>query len=100
MIDMKKKEEFQNIGQAIRDLLNSYNLSNRFDEATLLASWERIVGKPLARRTKKVYMRNKVLVVEFDSPTIRKDFEFHKDEVLAVFRKEFGENLITGIIAI
>lgn len=97
---MKKKEEFQNIGQAIRELLNSYNLSSKFDEATLLSSWERLVGKPLARRTKKVYIKNKVLFVEFDSPTIRKDFEFHKEEVLQLFRKEFGENLITGIIAI
>jgi predicted nucleic acid-binding Zn ribbon protein len=96
----KNKEEFQSIGQAIRELLNSYNLSSKFDEANLLSSWERLVGKPLARRTKKVYIRNKTLFVEFDSPTIRKDFEFHKEEVLALFKKEFGEGIITGIIAI
>lgn len=96
----KNKEEFQNIGQAIRELLNSYNLSSKFDEANLLSSWERLVGKPLARRTKKVYIKNRVLFVEFDSPTIRKDFEFHKEEVLKMFKTEFGDGIITGIIAI
>jgi predicted nucleic acid-binding Zn ribbon protein len=96
---MKKKDEFQPIGQAIRDLLNSYNLSNRFDEANLLNSWERLVGKPIAKRTKKLYIKNQVLFVEFDSPSMRHDFEFHKGRVLDMFKTEFGEGMITGIVA-
>jgi predicted nucleic acid-binding Zn ribbon protein len=95
---MKKKEEFQSVGDAIRNLLNSYNLTSRFDEASLLASWERLVGVPIAKRTRKLYIKNKVLFVEFDSPSMRHDFEFHKDHVLEVFKKEFGEGVITGII--
>ena len=98
---MKKNQgdEFQSVGQAIRNLLNSYNLSSRFDEANLLNSWERLVGKPIAKRTKKIYIKNKVLFVEFDSPTMRHDFEFHKAHVLEMFKKEFGDGIITGIIA-
>jgi predicted nucleic acid-binding Zn ribbon protein len=95
---MKKKEEFESVGQAIRNLLNSYNLSGRFDEANVLSSWERLVGAPIAKRTKKLYIRNKVLFVEFDSPSMRHDFEFHKEHVLNLFKKEFGEGVITGII--
>lgn len=96
---MKKGDEFQSVGDAIRNLLNSYNLTSRFDEASLLNSWERLVGKPIAKRTKKLYIKNKVLFVEFDSPSMRHDFEFHKAHVLEVFKKEFGSDLITGIIA-
>lgn len=96
---MKKKDEFQSVGQAIRDLLNSYNLSSRFDEANLLNSWERLVGSPIARRTRKLYMRNNVLFVEFDSPSMRHDFEFHRAHVLEMFRKEFGTGVISNIIA-
>jgi predicted nucleic acid-binding Zn ribbon protein len=93
-----KPEEFQSVGDAIRKLLNSYNLSGKFDEANLLNSWERIVGKPIARRTKKLYVRNKVLFVEFDSPSMRHDFEFHKAHVLDMLQKEFGKEVVTGII--
>lgn len=96
---MKKKDEFQSVGQAIRDLLNSYNLSSRFDEANLLSSWERLVGSPIARRTKKLYIKNNVLFVEFDSPSMRHDFEFHRAHVLEMFRKEFGAGVISNIIA-
>ena len=94
-----KKNEFQSVGQAIRDLLNSYRLSSKYDEANIIESWERLVGKPIANRTKKIYIRNKVLFVEFDSPTMRHDFSLHKIEVLEVFRKEFGDGVITEIIA-
>jgi predicted nucleic acid-binding Zn ribbon protein len=98
---MKKKgqDEFQSVGQAIRNLLNSYNLSSRFDEANLVSSWERLVGTPIAKRTRTIYIRNRVLFVEFDSPSMRHDFEFHRDHVLELFKKEFGEGVITGIIA-
>jgi predicted nucleic acid-binding Zn ribbon protein len=94
-----KKNEFQSVGQAIRNMLNSYRLSNKYDEANIIESWERLVGKPIASRTKKVFIRNKVLFVEFDSPTMRHDFSLHKAEVLEVFRKEFGDGVITEIIA-
>lgn len=94
-----KKGEFQSVGQAIRDMLNTYRLSGKFDEAKLIDSWERLVGKPIAKRTKKIYIKNRVLFVEFDSPTMRHDFSLHKLEVLAMFKKEFGEGIITEIVA-
>ena len=94
-----KKNEFQSVGQAIRDLLNSYRLTSKYDEANIIESWERLVGKPIASRTKKIFIKNKVLFVEFDSPTMRHDFSLHKSEVLEVFRKEFGDGVITEIIA-
>lgn len=94
-----KKDEFQSVGQAIRDLLNTYRIANRYDEATIIDSWERLVGKPIAKRTKKIYIKNKVLFVEFDSPTMRNDFSLHKQEVLNVFNKEFGDGVISDIVA-
>lgn len=93
-----KKDDFQSVGQAIRNMLNTYRLSNKYDEATVVGSWERLVGKPIASRTRKVYMRNSVLFAEFDSPAMRQDFLLHKNQVLEIFKKEFGEGVITDII--
>jgi len=95
----KGKNEIQSVGQAIRELFNTYRLTSKFDEANLIDSWERLVGKPIAKRTKKLYIRNKVLFVEFDSPTMRHDFSLHRTHILDVFKKEFGEGVITEIIA-
>lgn len=98
MSSRKPKEQIQSMSQAIRELLNSYRLTTRFDEASLVASWERLAGKPIARRTKKIYIRNKVLFVELDSPSMKHDFSLHKAQVLELFKKEFGPGIITDII--
>jgi predicted nucleic acid-binding Zn ribbon protein len=94
----KGNEEFQTVGQAIRSLLNSYRLESKFDEATLVASWERLVGAPIAKRTKKIFIKDHTLFVEFKSPSMKNDFLLHKSKVLEVFQKEFGHALIKDII--
>lgn len=86
------------LGQALREFLNSNQLSSKFDEATVLASWEKIAGKPIASRTKKLYIRDKVLFVEFASPSMKHDFSLNKSAVLELFRREFGVGVITDII--
>ena len=86
------------MGQAIRELLNSYRLSGKFDEARVIDSWERLAGKPIAKRTKKIYIRNQVLFVELDSPSMKHDFTLHKSQILELFKNEFGAGIITDII--
>jgi predicted nucleic acid-binding Zn ribbon protein len=93
-----KKDDIQSVGSAIRQLLNSYHLTSRFDEANIIASWERIAGKPIASRTRNIYIRNKVLFVEFESASMKHDFSIHKSQVLDLFKNEFGPGIITDII--
>ena len=98
MSSKKSKDDIQSMGQAIRELLNSYRLTNKFDEANLINSWERLAGKPIARRTKRIYIRDKVLFVELDSPSMKHDFSMYKGQILDLFRKEFGAGIISDII--
>ena len=94
----QKGENAVHVGAAIRQLLNSYHIASKFDEANLVTSWERLVGKPIAKRTKKVFVRNKVLFVELDSPSMKHDLNMHKAHILDIFKKEFGSDIITEIV--
>lgn len=93
-----KNSNTHHIGDAIRELLKSYQLTSKFDEATVVGSWERLVGKPIAKRTKKVSIRNKVLFVELDSPSMKNDLNLHKTQILEVFAKEFGKDVIRELV--
>ena len=86
------------ISQAIQDLLKANNLKPKFDEANVVASWDRIVGKAIAKRTKRVYVRNKVLFVELQSPSMKHDLVYHKTQMLELFKKEFGDDVVSEII--
>ena len=88
----------QHIGQAIQQLLNRYHLNVKFDEANLLASWERLAGKPVAKRTKKLYIRGKVLFVELESPSMKNDLNLHKSQLMEILHKEFGKDVVKDIV--
>ncbi len=90
--------DIQHIGQAIKQLLKEYHLKPKFDEANVVASWERIVGKPVAKRTKRIYIRNKVLFIELDSPAMKSDLSFHKNHLLKTVEEEFGKGVLKEIV--
>ncbi len=92
------KSEAVHISQAIQELLKAQHLKPKFDEASVVVSWERIVGKSIAKRTKRIYIRNKVLFVELQSPSLKHDLGYHKTHMLELFRKEFGEGVIAEIV--
>lgn len=90
--------DIHHIGQAIRQLLQEYQLKPKFDEANVIASWEQIVGKPVAKHTRRIYIRNKVLFIELDSPTMKSDLSFHKNQLLKRLEEEFGKEVLKEIV--
>lgn len=96
--DKERGKNTKHVGDAIQQLLNQYHLKSKFDEANLVGSWERLVGKPIARRTKKVFIRNKVLFIELDSPSMKNDLNLHKAKIMGVLKKEFGNDVISELI--
>jgi len=86
------------ISQAIQELLKEQHLKPKFDEANVVVSWERIVGKAIARRTRRLYIRDKVLFVELMSPSLKQDLGYHKGQMLELFRKEFGQEVLSEIV--
>lgn len=94
----EKGSNTQHIGDAIQELLKSYHIKSKFDEANLISSWERLVGKPVAKRTKKVVIRNKVLFVELDSAGMKHELNLHKSKIIELFTREFGPEIIKEIV--
>ncbi len=86
------------ISKAIQDLLKTQHLKPKFDEANVVVSWERIVGKSIARRTRRIYIRDKVLFVELQSPSLKHDLSYSKSQILEKLSKEFGDGVVREII--
>lgn len=86
------------IGEALQDLLQTYQIKARFDEASLVASWERLMGAPIAKRTKRVFVRNKVLFVELTSAPLKHELNNSKSKVLEIISREYGNGLLEEVV--
>jgi predicted nucleic acid-binding Zn ribbon protein len=93
-----RKAEVFTMKEAVQDLLNTYRLKDRFDEAQLIASWEKIMGAPIARRTNKIFIKNKVMFIELKSAPLKHELNGSKSKVLDLFRQEFGHDIVNEVI--
>ena len=83
--------------EAFEKLLESYQIKDKFEENKLINSWEELMGLPIARRTEKIYIKDKILLVKLTSAPLRHELTISKSKVIEIIVKRFGEGIIDDI---
>ena len=85
------------LGDAIREFIRVYKLEDKLLETQLFSSWERIMGKHIARYTDRISLRKKVLTVYLTSSVMRSELTMAKNKIIKMLNKEVGKEIITDI---
>jgi|TARA_B100001093_G_scaffold276238_1_gene264003 hypothetical protein len=68
--------------KSIKDLLNSvfksYNQGYKYEETSVINSWDQIVGSMIAKNTSKIFINKKVLYLTLSSPALKNELRYHK----------------------
>jgi len=96
--DSGRKSEATPLKEAFQDLLKTYQLEGKFKETQLISSWETIMGKTIAKRTGKIYIKDKKMFVEVTSAPLKHELNMSKSKVIEMFNNRFYKNLIEEII--
>lgn len=102
-MNMKKKKyprksEISTVGEAINELFSDYRLKGKYNEARLITSWEKLMGKTIANRTGKIFIKKQVLFVEIQSAPLKHELNMSKSKIMDILKKEIGEGIIEEII--
>ncbi len=93
----KRHAETSSVKNAIEEMLNAYKLRGKYDENRLIASWESLMGKPIAKRTLKIYIKNKVLYVQLNSAPLRHELTLAKLKVLDIIHQNFASDMVVDV---
>ena len=93
-----RKSEIHKIDSQIQDLLKTFKLDNKYKETELVISWEKIMGKTIAKRTQKIFIKDKKLFVKLNSAPLKSELNMSKSKIMALFFQEFGEAVVDDII--
>ncbi|MFT6971505.1 MAG: putative nucleic acid-binding Zn ribbon protein [Roseivirga sp.] len=93
-----RKRQPENIGDAIKDMLKSFNIEQKFNETNLINSWEQVMGVAIAKRTSKIYIKDKKLFVHLTSAPLRHELNMSKGKILVLLAKEFGQPIVNEVI--
>jgi predicted nucleic acid-binding Zn ribbon protein len=93
-----RKSDTMKVSEAMNDLLKNYHLEDKFYAARLVDSWEKVMGKPIANRTSKIYVHDETLFVHLTSAPLRQELEMSKDRVLELLEKEMGRSVVKKVV--
>ncbi len=93
-----RKSGTSTLGEAMQDLLKTYKIKDKYDQTSLIASWERLMGTPIASRTEQLYIKDKKMFVKLNSAPLKQELSYSKAKILAILREAFHEDIIDDVI--
>lgn len=95
---LMRKANDKSLKEAIGQMLQVYKIKKRFDETAIIASWPQLVGKPVANRTKELFISDKKLYLRIESSVIKNELLFMRTQIIDKINEEAKTILIEEII--
>jgi predicted nucleic acid-binding Zn ribbon protein len=86
------------LAEALQDYIREMNLGDKLREVSVVESWESIVGKAIATRTTKVYIKDGILFVHLSSSIVRNELMMLREALREKLNNQAGTELIKEIV--
>ncbi|MCR9066454.1 MAG: DUF721 domain-containing protein [Cytophagales bacterium] len=86
--------------EAIDAFLDSFNLKTKYSETHLIASWEKMMGKTIAVRTEKIYLRDRTLFLKISSAPLRQELVLAKSKLIERINRDLDNLKVEEIVFI
>ncbi len=93
-----RKTNDKSLKEAIDQMLQVYKIKKRFDETAVVAHWAQLVGKPVANRTKELFIRDKKLFVRIESSVIKNELLLMRTQIIDKINEEAESVVVEEII--
>jgi len=93
-----RKSNTQPLGEVIHEYLKALDIDNKLQEVRLIDSWPDIVGITIAKRTSRLYIKNRVLFVYLNSSVARSELLRIRTGLIKGLNDRAGVKVIDEIV--
>jgi predicted nucleic acid-binding Zn ribbon protein len=93
-----KRTNTQSLGEVIQQYIRNSGIQPKLDEASIIAKWEEIVGKMIARGTNDLYIKNRKLFIKFNSAALRQEMSYSKTKIVEQVNNAIGHIAIDDVV--
>ena len=86
------------LAEAMQDYIKEMNLGDKLREVGIVESWESTVGKAIASRTSKVYIKDGILYVHLKSSIVRNELLMIREALREKLNENAGSEIIRDIV--
>lgn len=93
-----EKKDAQPIKSIISDILKRQHLDLKMLENRVVRSWEKVIGKTVARATTEIFMHSGTLYLRINSSVMRNELLMLKDKIKEALNQEVGHQIVMDIV--
>lgn len=93
-----RKSNTQKLGEVVREYLHQMMIEGKLKEVGIVRSWEELMGKAVATRTKNIYIKNKTLFIELKSSVLRNELFMMRQSIIDKINERAGEVVIEKMV--
>lgn len=88
----------KSLGEAIKAYISAMKWEDKITEASVIADWEKIVGKQIALLTTDLRLKDGILTISLKSSVLRHELQMRKQQLIDKINTTYGTNLVKQII--
>ncbi|PWJ36127.1 DUF721 domain-containing protein [Sediminitomix flava] len=92
-----KKHETVSIKKTMQNIMKSYQMEARYNNAMVTKLWANITGASIASRTQRVFIKKKVLYVELNSAPLRQELNMKRDRLVQLVNQHMEANAVEEV---
>lgn len=91
------KRKVRSLSELLPEILRHEGLETPLQQKRLIASWDEVVGKPIARYSGERFIKNQTLYVKITSPALRNDLAMSRALLVRRLNETVGAQVIADI---
>jgi predicted nucleic acid-binding Zn ribbon protein len=93
-----RKSNTQKLGDVIADCLRELRIEQKLKEVHVVSQWESMMGKTVAVRTDRIYIRNRTLYIHVTSSVLKTELLMMRQEIIDKLNENAGEKVVEQIV--
>ncbi|PCJ85749.1 MAG: RNA-binding protein [Flavobacteriales bacterium] len=93
-----RNDNTQSLKDVLQQMMDTYRLTPKINEVKLIYSWEKVLGKTIAKHTTSLKIKNKKLIIKLDSSVLREELAYNKTKIIQLMNEEVGEVVIEDVL--
>jgi predicted nucleic acid-binding Zn ribbon protein len=82
----------------IKEIVRESGWEDRMNEQKLYIAWDELMGPAVARRTEKIYLRNRKLYIHISSSALKHELNMQRSRIIERLREHSNMNLVEQVI--
>lgn len=92
-----RRSKGQTIGEVIKELLNNYDITSKFNEAHIITSWDKLMGPSVTKYTVKIEVEKRILFVKLSNSALKQELSYARQKIKKMLNDEVGEEVLLDV---